>query len=66
MVFQLAKSNQSFTWFLQVFIWDLGHILPSGDLENVACFGISAAFSGTFRIYGWFDEVKAGTAFLQV
>jgi len=35
-----------------------------GDLENVACFGISAAFSGMSRIYGWFDEVKAGTAFL--
>lgn len=40
MVFQLAKSNQSFSWFLQAFIWDSGLSLPAGDLENVACFGI--------------------------
>lgn len=26
--------------------------------------GISAAFSGTSRIYDWFDEVEAGIAFL--
>lgn len=32
----------------------------------MACFGISAALSGTCGIYGWFDGVKAGTAFLQV
>lgn len=64
MVLQLAKSNYSFAWFLQSFIWGSGLVLPAGDLENVACLGISAAFSGTSRIYGRFDEVKAGARFL--
>lgn len=63
-VFQLAKSNHSFTWFLKAFIWGLGLVLHATDLGNTVCFGISVVLSDRCKIYDWFDEVKAGMAFL--
>lgn len=45
-------------------MWDLALFLHATDLGNAVCFGVPAVFSDRCRIYHWFEEVKAGIAFL--
>lgn len=67
MVFQFSKKRSQFcSVFKRLSLGFGAHpaCRRAGKHVSLLLFGISAAFSGMSRIYDWFDEVKAGIAFL--